>query len=116
MITGRSAFRSRCASACTAIFTGGVRRYYLNAQSIVDGKPGQNRGLGFHEASNWGGGRFGTNRQSSYQGSAMMMAAYREMGVPGAAALVDRAKYTSIYWVSGATALSLGVATSLNKP
>jgi len=103
--------RASCASACTTIFVGGVRRYYLNAQSIVDGDANQNHGLGFHQASSWSG-RQG-ERQYSYQGSSTMVATFREMGVPGASKLIDRAKFGNLYRVSGNTARMLGVATDL---
>ena len=44
--TAVDASHAYCASACTALFVAGVRRYYLNAQTIVDGDPRQKRGLG----------------------------------------------------------------------
>jgi hypothetical protein len=114
--TAVDASHAYCASACTALFVAGVRRYYLNAQTIVDGDPRQKRGLGFHEASDWGGGRFAITRRSSFEGNNIMAYVYREMGVPGASNLTERASYTGIYWVSGPTALSLSIATSLSKP
>ncbi|MDQ0392799.1 hypothetical protein [Labrys monachus] len=105
--------RASCASACTTVFVGGVRRYYLNAQSVVDGDT-RNHGLGFHQASNWGG-RQG-EQQYSYEGSSVMVATFNEMGVPGAAKLIDKAKFVGLYRVSGATAWALGIATDLKLP
>ena len=105
--------RASCASACTTVFAGGVRRYYINAQSVVDGDT-RNHGLGFHQASSWSG-RVG-ERQYDYQGSSMMVATFNEMGVPNAAKLIDKAKFRGLYRVSGQTAWSLGIATDLKLP
>jgi len=105
--------RASCASACTTVFVGGVRRYYINAQSLVDGDP-RNLGLGFHQASSWSG-RQGEQKYD-YRGSAIMVATFNEMGVPNAAKLIDRAEFRGLYRISGATAQTLGVATDLKLP
>jgi hypothetical protein len=107
------AARARCDSACTAIFISGVKRYYLNARSIVDGATRPTAGLGFHQSMSWSG-QFGEPKYS-WAGSDLMSHVYREMGVPGAADLADRANFTGIYRVSGGTALSLGIATALQR-
>jgi hypothetical protein len=113
--TAVDASHAICASACTALFVAGVQRYYLNAQSLADGSR-QGRGLGFHSASDWNGGAMHANRESSQVGNGMLAYVYREMGASGASDLVKRADYTGVYWVSGQTALSLNVATSLGRP
>ncbi len=105
------ASRSRCYSACTGLFVAGVRRHYVNTSAVSDG--GNKGGLGFHEGS--APSRTST-RDYSGAATAAMINMYYEMGVPGAATVVSRAANTSIYTVSGATALSLGIATSLAAP
>jgi hypothetical protein len=99
-----------CASSCTIIFVGGVRRIYLNADHVGGLSDGRGfRGLGFHEgalASQYG--------PESYSGAAtaLMISLYQQLGVPSAAELVDRATPEAIYGLSGAMALRLGIATS----
>ncbi|WP_448955364.1 hypothetical protein [Labrys neptuniae] len=113
--TAVDASRAICASACTALFVSGVERYYLNAQSIADGSsPG--RGLGFHSASDWSGGILHTSQQNSSVGNGVLNYIYREMGASGANTLTGRADYTGMFWISGRTALSLNIATSLSRP
>ena len=107
--------RAFCASACTALFTAGVQRYYFNAQSITDGGFNQKRGLGFHGASSWDGGRYGIERAASSSGSGAISYVYREMGVPAASMLAACQPYRPLLGL-GANRLSLGIATSLNKP
>jgi hypothetical protein len=113
LATAVDASKAFCNSACTGIFAGGVRRHYLNAGSITDGGDGKNLGLGFHE---------GNNLQSSgsrgYSGAATstMINTYYEMGVGAAADLATKAAYNKMYRISGQTALSLGIATSLSAP
>ncbi|WP_342359696.1 hypothetical protein [Terrarubrum flagellatum] len=111
MTTAVDASRAFCNSACTAIFSGGVRRLYLNANAVADGGAG-NLGLGFHEGNN----PRGPSGQKEYSGRASgeMINTYYEMGVGGAAALVTKANFNRLYRVSGPTALSLGIATSLS--
>lgn len=113
--TAVDASHAICASACTAVFVGGVERYYLNAQSIVDGSH-QGRGLGFHSASDWNGGALHANQENSNVGNGVLAYVYREMGASGANTLTHRADYTGVFWISGQTALSLNIATSLTKP
>ena len=106
--------RSICYSACTLMFVGGVARHYFNADGRVDGiNAGSPYGLGYHEAS-----RFNDigQRVASAQGDDAMAAAYAELGVPQAAQFLRKAVNSQIYIVSGVTALSLGIATSLNRP
>ena len=106
--------RTVCLSACTLMFVGGVARHYFNADGRVDGiNAGSPYGLGYHEAS-----RFNDigQRVASAQGDDAMAAAYAELGVPQAAQFLRKAVSSQIYMVSGVTALSLGIATSLNRP
>jgi hypothetical protein len=111
--TAVDAARGRCESACTGLFVAGTRRLYLNAGAISDGEGKIKRGLGFHEgnSSQRAGGR-------GYSGGATsgMVNIYYEMGVPGAASLVTKAAFNSMYHISAQTALSLGVATGLSGP
>jgi hypothetical protein len=96
-----------CASSCTIIFVGGVRRIYLNAGRVGGLSDGRGfRGLGFHEGAYPG-------QYGSYSGAAtaLMVSLYQELGVPSAADLVDRASPEAIYGLSGAMALRLGIAT-----
>lgn len=105
--------RGRCESACTGLFVAGTRRLYLNAGAIVDTEGKTKRGLGFHEgnAPQSSGGR-------GYSGGATsgMVNIYYEMGVPGAASLITKATFKSMYHISAQTALSLGIATGLSGP
>jgi hypothetical protein len=106
--------RSVCLSACTVVFVGGGARHYFNADGRADGiKASSPYGLGYHEASlvNANG-----QRQASATGNDMLAAAYEEFGVPKAAQLVRKSISSQIYMISGVTALSLGIATSLNPP
>lgn len=107
------ASRSFCASACTAIFASGVKRVYLNALAIADGIPTKSfAGLGFHDGSN-----SASRDPNHYSGaaSALMINAYYEFGVPNAAQVISKAPPDHIFLLSGQTALSLGIATSLGK-
>ena len=106
--------KSVCLSACTLIFVGGGARHYFNADGRADGIMASSPyGLGYHEASlvNANG-----QRQASATGNDMLAAAYEEFGVPKAAQLVRKSISSQIYMISGVTALSLGIATSLNPP
>ena len=103
------ASRHRCASSCTIIFVGGVRRFYRNAESVGGISAGRGfRGLGFHE-----GAVSGQSGPGSFSGMAtgLMVALYHELGVPNAATLVDYAPPEAIYGLSGAMAMKLGIAT-----
>ena len=104
------ASQHKCASSCTIIFVGGVRRVYLNANRVGGLSDGRGfKGLGFHEGAL--AGQFGVD---SYSGAAtaLMISLYQELGVPGAANLVDRASPEAIYGLSGPMAVRLGIATS----
>ena len=104
------ASQHKCASSCTIIFVGGVRRVYLNANRVGGLSDGRGfKGLGFHEGAL--AGQFGVD---SYSGAAtaLMISLYQELGVPGAANLVERASPEAIYGLSGPMAMRLGIATS----
>ena len=71
-------------------------------------------GLDFHRAHQTGKGRLPNTLAD--RGSDMMCALYAEMGVPRACDLEMRASFGPQFRPSGATALSLGIATSLAAP
>jgi len=103
--------RDICASACTVVFASGKQRVYLNARG-PEGVMGHEgfRGLGFHQGS------IPDQPQASRysgDGTAAMIGYFYEFGVPAAAGLVDKAPPERIYAVSGASALSLGIATRI---
>lgn len=102
-----------CESACTGLFVAGVRRFYVNADNIEDGRSNHRRGLGFHDASAIG---HTGKREYAGAGSVEMINAYYEMGVPGAAQLIGKAGHNDMYYISGATALKLGIATDTKPP
>jgi hypothetical protein len=79
-----------------------VRRHYFNALP-KDRLGGPRVGLGFHEAS-------------APHRTDIMLASYREMGVPQAARMALRAPRTTMFFLSGQTALRSGIATSLSRP
>lgn len=108
------ASRARCTSACTLIFAGGRARHYVNAERIADGlQRGDAKGLGYHEGNAWAAsGR----REQSGRASAKMIGGYYEFGSSSAASFVTKAGFREMYFVSGATALSSGLATSLARP
>jgi hypothetical protein len=110
-----NAARAKCASACTVIFVSGARRYYLNAEGLSEGAMSKSNflGLGFHQ----GNSKLSLERNNfSGRATAQMIAFYYEFGVSGAAKLADKAPPEQYYRISGATALSLGIATSLRGP
>lgn len=113
LATAVDAAAARCDSACTLIFAGGVRRYYVGGAAVFEGTSGRG-GLGYHPAHvrdpAW------TRASYSDKGTGMMAAFYREMGQPRAAELMAKAGFSTIYRPSGATALSLRIATSLDEP
>lgn len=92
---------SLCGSACTLLFAAGTEPIYGGGSRVVEGvgSKGQ-KGLGFHQSR-------------SPRGTATMAAAYSELGVPAGADLASRSPFETLYYVSGATALSTGVATKL---
>ncbi len=109
------ASRSLCASACTVLFAGGTQRHYVNAPGQA-GQPKAGtvlRGLGFHE-----GGSPLSQAADHYSGqaSAMVIDAFYELGVPGAADFVTKASPRQIMLLDGETARRIGFATSLAKP
>jgi hypothetical protein len=106
--------RNACESACTVIFAGGSSRHYINAGTLQDRLGGARGGLGFHEGNN--ANADGRGRQYSGGATAAMINAYYEMGVGGAAQFATKAGHTGMYRVSGASALSSGIATSLSPP
>jgi len=113
LATAVDASRSRCDSACTLIFAGGVRRHYVASDAVFEGFSSRG-GLGFHPAHQrdpaW------TRAEISAKGTAMMAAHYRAMGQPGAVEMMRRAGFSSMYRPSGQTALALRIATSLSRP
>lgn len=105
-----------CASACTLLFSAGIKRHYINAQDIEDGLYGLRQttyGLGFHEGSNQKSSEL--NHQSQ-RATETMMAAYDELGMPKAKELILLANPAWLYRLSSRTALKLGIATSINAP
>lgn len=103
--------RTSCVSACTILFAAGVQRLYLNSGGVKDGIVSRSgHGLGFHEGSS------STSRDHNHysgSGTARMIDFFYEFGVPGAAKLTQSAPPDAVYMVSGATALEIGLATSL---
>lgn len=115
LVTVFNASSGLCSSACTIIFAGGVQRHYVNGQGVRDGNvaPGEARGLAFHEASS------ALSRQPgrySGTGTAEVIGYYYEFGVSSASSLITRAAPNRLYQVSGSTALSMGIVTSLAQP
>jgi len=95
---------SLCGSACTLLFAAGAQRYYIGGDRIVEGVRAKGQsGLGFHQAR-------------SPRGTAQMASVYSEMGASAGADLSSRSPFETLYYISGATALSTGIATSLKRP
>ncbi|SEP12987.1 hypothetical protein SAMN04487843_10752 [Methylobacterium sp. ap11] len=113
LVTAVDAQAARCDSACTLIFAGGVRRHYIHGEDVYEGMSGRS-GLGFHTAHRPGSRTEATTLNA--HGTETMRRFYAEMGQPGAAALVDKAAFNTLYRPSGSTALGLGIATSLQAP
>ena len=108
------AAKANCASACTALFGGGVQRFYLNSKTVRDGVfDFKGTGLGFHEGSS-----ADSRSPNKYNGigTAQMIGSYYEMGIANARNLAGKAPPNKIYRLSGPTALALGIATSLMSP
>lgn len=112
--------RGRCVSACTTMFLGGVRRYYIDGDGVPDGVA-THLGLGFHP--NTGGAR----------GEEFIQDYYREMGVEGANAFrykiysrdammaasgggAEGGEPYRMFFAGGRSALAAGVATSTAEP
>jgi hypothetical protein len=106
--------RGVCESACTVLFAGGSTRHYINAGGLQDRLGGAKGGLGFHEGNN--ANADGRGRQYSGGATAAMINAYYELGAGGAAQFATKAGHNGMYRISGPTALSSGVATSLSPP
>jgi hypothetical protein len=106
--------RTTCESACTVMFAGGVSRHYINAMGLQDRLGGARGGLGFHEGNN--ANPDGRGRRYSGGASQAMANAYYEMGIGSAASLMVKANDRQMYRISGQTALSSGIATSLSPP
>ena len=116
LITFVDAKSDNCASACTILFSSGVRRHYINAEFIKDGvydKKMLKTGLGYHEAHST------LSLQSNHysgQGTAEEIAAFYEFGSKNAVNLVTLAPPEKLYKISAKTAIELGLATSLLSP
>jgi hypothetical protein len=113
LATAVDAGRTSCDSACTFIFAGGVRRHYVNAESLFEGLSGH-AGLGFHP-SHSKGNRIRSGEHSE-RGTARMRAFYAEMGMPRAADLMQKASITTMFRPNARTAQELRIATSLAAP
>ena len=72
---------ARCESACTLIFAGGVKRYYLNAESILDG-------VGFGRRWLHRGNDLSAARDEDPRVTQRMLDTFRTMGMPAAAKFV----------------------------
>jgi hypothetical protein len=106
--------RSGCESACTVIFAGGTSRHYINTGGLQDRLGGARGGLGYHEGNN--ANSDGRGVQYSGRGSQSMNNAYYELGSSGAGQFMVKAGFRQMYRISGPTALSSGLATSLSPP
>ena len=113
--------RGTCVSACTTVFLGGVHRYYVGGDEVVDGVA-THVGLGLHPSH--GGAR----------AEGAINAYYRNMGAPGTAELryqvysrrqaesenpngpEDGQGVYKIFFVGGQHALRTGFVTSLDEP
>lgn len=105
--------RVACDSACTLIFAAGVRRHYVNAGDVEEGVVGH-YGLGYHLAYDLGS-RIRPPMKSEV-GIRLMDGFYARMGSRAASALARRASISTLWRPNGATALRLGLATSLAAP
>ena len=107
-----NAANARCASACTGLFVAGQRRHYVNSD-FKDRLDGKKAGLGFHAGNAFNAtGR----RAQSGPATASMINLYYEMGAPAAADFAQNAPASGMFYISGATAMSKGIATSLSAP
>lgn len=98
-----------CVSACTLIFAAGVRRHYIHGETIEDGYNSAS-GLGYHTAS------FVGTSVAAHKGDDIANRFYTAMGSPAAGGLAAKGRGSSVYRPSGATSLSLKIATSLAEP
>lgn len=115
MATLLDAGSNRCGSACTIIFSAGTSRHYVGGERVPDlAVPRANyRGLAFHEGSS--PLSLARNRYSG-AATAELIGWYYEFGTSAAKDLATKAPPEGFYQVSGPTALSLGIATSLQRP
>jgi hypothetical protein len=104
---------SRCESACTLVFAGGVRRFYLNAHSVVDGI-GPGMGIAFHRGNDLDVTGMGKKEDSSV--TQRMISTFQSMGMPAAKQFVMKAGVEDLYRISAKSALESRVATSLTAP
>lgn len=107
------AARDVCDSACTMIFAAGATRHYLHAGDLREGLSGL-AGLGYHR-SYLRGDRTQPPMLSA-EGERLMIGYYRRMGAAAAVTLSRRGTISSFWRPNGATALRLGLATSLAPP
>ena len=108
------ASRSTCGSACTIIFASGASRHYVGAEKVQDGVGDMKRpGLGYHEGNN-----FLASGKKGQSGAATgrVIDFYYEFGSGKASSIVTKADWKHFYYVSAATALDLGLATSTKRP
>ena len=113
LITAVDARSEACGSACTMLFVAGVQRHYVHGEVVREGFSSMT-GLGFHRGHNSGKGRLPDTLSNRY--TDMECGLFKEMGVPRACDLVMRATFGPEFFPSGATALQLGIATSLEAP
>jgi hypothetical protein len=104
---------SRCESACTLIFAGGVRRFYLNALSVVDGI-GPGMGIAFHRGNDLNA--TGMGKKEDPRVTQRMISTFQSMGMPAAKQFVMKAGIEDLYRISAKSALASRVATSLTAP
>jgi len=108
------ASRSTCGSACTIIFASGASRHYVGAEKVQDGVGDMKRpGLGYHEGNN-----FLASGKKGQSGAATgrVIDFYYEFGSGKASSIITKADWKHFYYVSAATALDLGLATSTKRP
>ena len=108
------ASRSTCGSACTIIFAAGTSRHYVGAEKIQDGVGDTKRpGLGYHEGNNFlASGKKG----QSGAVTGRVIDFYYEFGSGKASSIITKADWKNFYYISTATALELGLATSAKRP
>ena len=107
------AARDVCDSACTMVFAAGVARHYLHAEALAEGFNGQS-GLGYHRSYDRGS-RIAPPTLSR-TGERLMIRYYARMGAKAATTLALRGAINTFWRPNGATALRLGLATSLAPP
>lgn len=111
LITMVDAGRASCDSACTMLFAAGVARHYVNAQNVQEGV-GDHYGLGYH-LSYARGDRVNPSMKSD-EGVRLMDVYYARMGARAASMLARKASISTLWRPNGASALKLGLATSLS--